>query len=155
MIKQLSYIEVGLKNHLVCGADLAEVVMLDVKTKHQCDPTSSKEFDKVTIDPGGMLDMRSEYIVSDINGFKFQVKPEHIGDAIYVWSNSKRDIDPNSIKIYLGYVCICVDKDTYFKVGQWLTSLEATGLEAKMDIYNRLSGHPNIMMAPPKSLGES
>ena len=154
MIKRLSYLEHGLKNHVVCGKDLVDVVVLDTKVKHQCEPTSISDREEVIIDPGGMLDMRSKYLSKEINGFKFSVKPEHVGLAGSIWANSKRDLGESSIKVYQDYSCICVDKDTYLKVCEWLVSLADVGLKARMDIYERIGNHPNIAMDPPVAVGD-
>lgn len=157
MFYELDYLNSGLKHHIVEGV-IKEKSLLSTEEKRQAKPREIKIATESTLDPGGMISIKTNSKVLELENFSVKVKPEHIIMTSYLWNKTLKKVEVDGTilyKVYLDFYVWVVTEDTYNRIQKWLTALYTEGLLAQEEILESLQGCENIILPQRKSVGDA
>ncbi len=117
--------------------ELESLVLDDVYQRHQSKPYQIRNKESLNLDPGGMVSLRSEPVVSAFGHYMVSVKPEHIYHVHQCWEDI-REINPQVVKVYFQHECVVLPRSLHAEIGTWLASIVSHGIQARFDLFEML-----------------
>jgi hypothetical protein len=145
----------GMKWHYVPDQSV-EALKEQMLTKYNLHPTKEEDVESAWLDAGGMLDLTTQPLKFEVESETFEVKPEHVYSVAYRWTRNRQYGDYQ--KIYLRDHCVFLSQETYETVRSWLESNIQAGIDARVNIAERLADCDHVYVHVPtiaKEKGEA
>jgi len=97
-------------------------LIADINHRYDVCPSLIEQKDVLILDPGGMMMLHSKPIEFEVDGYRFDLRPEWHSRIEYRWSRGKERV--GLMKVYMNSNCYLLPEDLYEKVSDKLKELE-------------------------------